>query len=102
MGPLSTRLWMFQNPLGTLKDRDDFGSRLRLVKIVGPLLHHLLSFGEVCGAVVGAPVGIAYSMGQLVFDVIGADCQHFIQNRSRYRSKSVPTHLLLADPHAPH
>jgi hypothetical protein len=42
---------------------DDLSTIGKIVKIVGPLLHHALTLGKMRCPVVGAPVRIAHRMG---------------------------------------
>jgi len=53
-------------------------------------------------AVVGASVRVAYCVGELMFNVIRAEAQDFIQDGSRHRPESVAAHFVFADPHAAH
>ena len=85
-----------------MADRDHFRPGLQLVQIIRPLLHHLPALGQMGRAVVGAPVRVAHGMGELVFDEIGADAEHFIQNHPCHRPEAVPAHLFLVDSHASH
>lgn len=74
------------DPSGKL---DGLCARFQLVKVVRPFLHHTAPFGQVSGAVVGPPVGIAYRMGELVLDVIGPEPQYFIEDGSGHCPKAV-------------
>ena len=53
------------------------------------------------GAVVGASVGVADGLRQLVFDVIGPEVQHFIQHGARHRPEAMAGHFVFAVAHAP-
>lgn len=55
----------------------------KLIKIIGPSLHHLLSLMQVRSTVVGTPKRIPDRMRQLMLDVVWSEPQYFIQDRSR-------------------
>lgn len=68
------------------------------VQIIAPRLHHRPTLLQVRRAVVGPPQRVSHRMGKLLFDDVGRETQHFVQNSSRHRAEPVPGHFVLAVP----
>jgi hypothetical protein len=75
-------------------ERQHYRASLQAVQVISPLLHHLMAFGQVGSAVIGASVGVSNGMGELVFDKINAYPQHFIKDRPSDCPKAVGGHFL--------
>ena len=75
---------------GHRPEGDNLAPGLELVQVVGPGLHHLFTFRQMGGPVVGPAQGIADSVSELVLYQFGPEPHNLVKDRSRHGLESMP------------